>query len=83
MKEKLLTIDTFIDNWLEQETIHMNDVDKEKYTDEIADALNFEEIFEVINLWSKTDYIVRIKNFLVRNNFTLDADVLQLLEKNN
>jgi hypothetical protein len=79
MEKKLLNIDLFLDFWLEQETSKMNEDEKEQYTDELSDALNFKDIFTVIALWSQTDYKIRVKSFLERNNFTFDSEVLNLL----
>lgn len=63
---KVLRFDEFKELWLEQETLKCDDI--KQLQDEIDVCNDFDDLFQVISLWSNVPLIERVNNFLIRNN---------------
>ena len=62
----VLDFDNFQEKWLEQECDSA--FDSEQLKEEIGKAGDFEDLFQVIGLWSHTPLVERVNTFLKRNN---------------
>ncbi len=65
---KVLSFDDFRELWIQQEVDVDEDDDEDELVDSINEAYDFDDMLDVIRLWSNKPVTKRIAEFLKRNN---------------